>query len=101
MRVASKAESSGAVPGTPERTDERDILAEPRWPVALAILTFIAISVALRIALPNRESLGPHWLVPGIEFGLLVCLVASDPAHLAHRPHWLRRDPHARGLALA
>ena len=41
------------------------ILAEPRWPVALAILTFIAISVTLRIALPNRESLGPHWLVPG------------------------------------
>jgi hypothetical protein len=101
MRVASEAESSGAVPGTAERTDERVILAEPRWPVALAISTFIAISVVLRVTLPNRESLGPHWLVPGIEFGLLVCLVAADPAHLAHRRRWLRRISIALVFALA
>jgi hypothetical protein len=52
--------------------------------------TFIAISVALRIAVPNREALGPPWLIPGIEIGLLVCLVAADPAHLVGRRRWLR-----------
>ena len=52
--------------------------------------TFIAISVALRIAVPNRESLGPAWLIPGIEIGLLVCLVAADPAHVVGRRRWLR-----------
>ena len=75
--MASEAGTSDqVVTHGPGRKDEQVILAEPRWPVALAILTFIAISVALRIALPNRESLGPRWLVPGIEFGLLACLVA-------------------------
>jgi hypothetical protein len=52
---------------------------------------FIAISIALRIAVPRRESLGPAWLVPGIEIGLLVCLIAADPAHIAGRRRWLRR----------
>ena len=66
-------------------------MIEPRWPVALAMVTFIAISVALRIAVPNRESLGPPWVVPGIEIGLLVCLIAADPAHIAGRRRWLRR----------
>jgi len=64
---------------------------EPRWPVALAVLLFIAISIALRIAVPNRESLGPHWVVPAIEMALLLCLVLADPAHLARRRWWLRR----------
>jgi hypothetical protein len=52
--------------------------------------TFIAISVTLRIAVPNREALGPHWLVPGLEIALLGCLVAADPAHLVGRRRWLR-----------
>jgi hypothetical protein len=72
---------------------------EPRWPVALATLTFIAISVTLRITVPERESLGPAWLVPGIEIGLLACLVAADPAHLVGRRRWLR--PISIGLVLA
>jgi hypothetical protein len=99
--VASEVESSGAVTEAPERPDEEVGLAEPRWPVALAIAAFIAISVALRIALPDRESLGPHWLVPGIEFGLLACLIAADPAHLAHRRRRLRRIAIALVIALA
>src|SRR6478735_2364653 len=89
--MASEAESSGAVTGAPERSGGQDVFAEPRWPVALAILTFIAITVVLRIALPDRASLGPHWLVPGIEFGLLGCLIAADPVHIIRRRRWLRR----------
>jgi hypothetical protein len=75
----------------PPEGDEGRIVVEPRWPVAFAISTFIAISVALRVAVPNRESLGPHWLVPGFEIGLLTCLILADPAHVAGRRRWLRR----------
>jgi hypothetical protein len=69
--------------------------------VALAVSTFIAISVALRIAVPNRESLGPHWLVPGFEIGLLACLILADPAHIAERRRWLRRIAIVLVLGLA
>ncbi len=64
---------------------------EPRWPVALTLSTFIAISIALRVAVPNRQSLGPTWLVPAIEIGLLVLLALADPANIAGRRRWLRR----------
>ncbi len=64
---------------------------EPRWPVALAISAFIAISATLRFAVPNRESLGPEWLVPSVEVLMLVALVAADPTRIAARRWWLRR----------
>ena len=76
------------------------MFVEPRWTVALALATFIAISVALRIAVPHRESLGPHWLLPGIETGLLVCLILADPAHVVGRRGWLRRVAIVLVLAL-
>jgi hypothetical protein len=60
-----------------------------------------AISVDLRIAVPNRESLGPHWLVPGFEIGLLACLILADPAHVAGRRRWLRRISIVLVLGLA
>jgi hypothetical protein len=64
---------------------------EPRWPVALTLGGFIAISIVLRVAEPSRESLGPVWLVPSIEIGLLVLLALADPANIAGRRRWLRR----------
>jgi len=73
--------------------------SEPRWPIALALLTFIAITIVLRVAQPHRESLGPHWLVPGIEIALLVVLLASDPARVRRQRRWLRKV--AIGLVLA
>jgi hypothetical protein len=51
---------------------------EPRWPMALAIFTFIAMPVVLRLAVP-RQSLGPHWVVPAVEVALLVVLLAASP----------------------
>src|SRR5881397_2905556 len=54
------------------RADDEIVRIEPRWPVALAISTFIAMSVALRVPQPHRESLGPPWLVPAIEIAMLV-----------------------------
>jgi hypothetical protein len=59
--------------------DEGPIAVEPRWPIALAVASFTAITVTLRVLEPHRESLGPTWLVPGIEIGLLAALLAADP----------------------
>jgi hypothetical protein len=73
------------------RVDEEPIFVEPRWPIALAVSAFIAITVAARILEPHRESLGPTWLVPGIEIALLVALITADPARVSARANWLRR----------
>lgn len=69
--------------------DER-VFIEPRWPIALALGFFIVLTIVLRAAEPHRESLGPHWLVPGIEVALLVALVAADPSQVSGRRSWLR-----------
>ena len=63
---------------------------EPRWPIALVLVLFTAATVVLRIAIPHRVSIGPHWLVPALEVALLLALVAADPTHLARRMRWLR-----------
>ena len=75
---------------TTEQGEERLVL-EPRWPVAVTLGFFIAVSIILRVAVPHRSSLGPDWLVPAIEIGLLVLLLAADPARVAGRRRWLRR----------
>jgi uncharacterized membrane protein len=67
------------------------LILEPRWPIALTLGFFIALSITLRIAAPNRSSLGPDWLIPGIEIGLLLVLLAADPARVSGRRRWLRR----------
>jgi uncharacterized membrane protein len=64
---------------------------EPRWPVALAIVAFIVITVVLRVAVPRRESIGPHWLIPAVEIILLVVLLAASPADVRAHARWFRR----------
>lgn len=83
------------------QVDEEPIFVEPRWPIALAVSAFTAITVALRVLEPERESLGPTWLVPGIEIALLAALIAADPARVAARANWLRRLSIALVAALA
>lgn len=85
----------------PSKTDGEPIFVEARWPVALAVGAFVALSIVLRIAVPNRDSVGPQWAVPAIEIALLVCLILADPAHIAGRRRWLRRIAIALVLALA
>ena len=74
---------------TTQSADEL-VAIEPRWPVALAVSFFIAITIGLRVLEPHRESLGPRWLVPGIEIAMFVALLAADPAHVSRRRSWLR-----------
>jgi len=52
---------------------------------------FIAISIVLRIAVPDRSSLGPVWLAPAVEVGLVLVLLAADPARVSGHRRWLRR----------
>ena len=77
--------------GAQATADEEKIFIEPRWPIALTIVTFLAISITLRIIEPQRESLGPDWLVPSIEVAMLIALLFADPAHISARSTWLRR----------
>src|SRR5512132_672906 len=85
------AENSSLAGGDPASTSPDEPLAiESRWPVAVAVICFIAMTIGLRVAQPARESLGPRWLVPSIEVGTLVALLAADPAHVHKRTRWLR-----------
>jgi hypothetical protein len=65
-----------------------DLLVEPLWPVVVATGSFIALTLVLRIVLPRRETVGPHWLVPAVEIVLLVVLVLA--ARAEPRARWLR-----------
>jgi hypothetical protein len=67
------------------------ISIEPRWPIALALSFYIALTVVLRLVEPDRASLSPHWLVPVLEVALLGALIAANPAIVAGRTRWLRR----------
>ena len=69
--------------------------------MALSNDSFIAVSVTLRITDPNREAIGPDWLIPGIEVGMLVALLAADPARIVQRAKWLRRVSLSLTLALS
>ena len=87
MRSAS---ASRLVDGVTQ-VDEEPVFVEPRWPIALVVAAFIAITVVTRVLEPHRESLGPTWLVPAIEIAMLVALLAADPARVIARADWLRR----------
>lgn len=82
-------------------TGEEPIFVEPRWPIALALSAYIAITIVLRVVEPHRESLGPHWFVPAVEIALLGALIAADPARMHRRARWLRRVSIALVFALA
>ncbi|HZM31797.1 MAG TPA: hypothetical protein VFB77_14970 [Acidimicrobiales bacterium] len=60
-------------------SDETLTVMEPRWPVALAVFTFLVITVVLRVTVPRRESINAHWVVPSIEAVLLVVLLVAHP----------------------
>ncbi len=72
---------------------QRATRGESRWPAVLAVLA----ASALQMALPGWLPLGPHWLLPALEAGLLCALVTSSPGRLERRSAALR----AGGLALA
>jgi uncharacterized membrane protein len=60
--------------------------SEAHWPPQL----IVAIAVALQLLLPDRLSIGPHWLVPSIEAVMLISLVVASPQQI-HDRHRTRR----------
>ena len=61
--------------------------AEPRWPMAVAVL----VSVAMQLSLPDRHVLSPTVLFPTVEVLLLVVLVIGDPGRIDRRSAALKR----------
>jgi len=78
-----------------------DEFTEPRWQLAAALGAFIVVTVVLRITVPDREAIGPQWLVPSLEIGLLALLIAADPARIEGRRRWLRQASIVLVLLLA
>ena len=74
-----------------QEDEKQPVSLEPRWPIALTIGCFIAITITLRVLQPKRESVGPAWLVPALEISMLLALLAANPAHIQERRRWLRR----------
>jgi hypothetical protein len=49
--------------------------SDPHWPAQLAAL----VAIILYVTLPEKLTVGPGWLVPGLEAILLVALVFATP----------------------
>jgi uncharacterized membrane protein len=60
--------------------------AEPFWPAQLTILA----AIGLQLALPARLTVGPTWLLPALEGGLLLGMFMATPRQLEHE-HRVRR----------
>src|SRR4051794_20812474 len=61
--------------------------AEPRWPMALAIITV----AGLRLTLPPQLKLpGSPWLITGFTLVLLVAVMVVDPGRIDRRSTWVR-----------
>jgi uncharacterized membrane protein len=81
------------VPGRQE-----DLVGEPRWPPLVALLVFLALNVGLRLWLPGEVLVGVPWLLPTIEFLLLIVLFTGNPSSLTKPRRWAR--PLALGVVV-
>ena len=79
--VTAEGEAAQAVPAVEAP------IGESRWPIAIALLAYMAANIALRVWLPHEGAVRVTWLVPAIEATLLVALLVGDPAKLARRAH--------------
>jgi uncharacterized membrane protein len=59
-----------------DRVRDRIEHGDPYWPAQLAV----GLAIVLNLALANQITIGPRWLLPGVEGILLVSLVVVAPA---------------------
>jgi hypothetical protein len=59
---------------------------EHRFPVMVAV----AVAAALQLALPERLSIGPRWILPALELALLVALTVANPLRLVRHSRPVR-----------
>ncbi len=61
--------------------------SEPFWPAQVTIL----VAIGLQFALPDRLTVGPFWLIPGLEIALLVGMFFATPRELEYEHPRRRR----------
>jgi uncharacterized membrane protein len=82
--VASESSARQVPPGRPYPPPAR---AEAFWPAQVTILA----AIALQLALPARLTVGPSWLLPGLEAALLLGMFMATPNQLEHEHPRRRR----------
>ena len=69
-----------------DRVEATDVIGEPRWHMAGAIVA----ALVLVVLLPDGERIGPPWLLPLLAGALLGALFAGDPGKIDRRSSSLR-----------
>jgi hypothetical protein len=87
--VTSPGEAVSVVPAKPDEAAESG-LGESRWPPAIALVTFIALNIGLRLWLPHESAIRVPWLVPAVEAVLVVALIVGNPGNISKRGKWAR-----------
>ena len=64
---------------------------ESWWPPAIALMTYIALHVTIRVWLPGESAVRVPWLLPAVETVLLVVLLAVSPLSIARHARWMHR----------
>jgi hypothetical protein len=57
----------------------------------VALVVFIAFTIAARLWLPSESATRLPWLIPALEAALFVAIVVGNPARLARRSPWVHR----------
>jgi uncharacterized membrane protein len=70
-----------------ERVRDRIERGDPYWPAQVTV----ALAIALNLALADQITIGPTWLLPGVEAVLLVALVIMAPARATAQIARVRR----------
>ena len=63
-----------------ELVEADELLGESRWPPIAALVALMALTIALRVWLPEDASLHLDWLVPALEGVLVVVLLTANPS---------------------
>jgi uncharacterized membrane protein len=70
-----------------ERVRDRIERGDPSWPAQVTV----ALAIGLNLALADQITIGPTWLLPGVEAVLLVALVIVAPARATAQIARVRR----------
>ena len=63
-----------------ELVEADELLGESRWPPIAALVALMALTIALRVWLPEDASLHLDWLVPALEGLLVVVVLTANPS---------------------
>jgi hypothetical protein len=78
------------IPEAPSRAKQPRVVGEARWPMAVAVLAVIVLTLLLPHDLVTR----PRWGVPLVEALLLVAVIIGDPGKID------RVSPRVRALSI-